>query len=189
MNMSKRVCPYWAGFWLASPLRRFIHDPVKILSPFVKTGMTVMDVGPAMGFFSLPLAELVGPDGKVICVDVQEKMLLSLERRARAAKLAYRIVTRVCEPESLRVDDLAGSVDFVLAFAVVHEVVDVPNFFAEVCKTLKPGALCLLAEPRGHVTARDFAGTLAVAAENGLIKAGNPKIAWSHTALLKKPST
>lgn len=44
--------------------------------------MTVLDVGSAMGFFSLPMAEMVGPGGKVVCIDVQLKMLQVLRRRA-----------------------------------------------------------------------------------------------------------
>jgi len=37
--------------------------------------MTVLDIGCGMGFFSIPLAPMVGPNGKVIWVDMQEKML------------------------------------------------------------------------------------------------------------------
>jgi ubiquinone/menaquinone biosynthesis C-methylase UbiE len=176
--MSKQLCPYWVGFWLANPLRRFFQDPVKILSPYVKTGMTVLDIGPAMGFFSLPLAKMVGPDGNVVCVDVQDKMLRSLERRAKAAQLADRIIARHCKPYSLCIDEFAGMIDFVLAFAVVHEIPDVSNFFAEIYKTLKPGAVCLVAEPRGHVNVGEFAETLSLAGKNGLIKTGEPAITW-----------
>ena len=73
--MSSRVCPFWLGYWLACPARRLIHDPRRMLGPLVKEGMAVLDVGPARGFFTLPLARMVGPSGKVVCVDVQERML------------------------------------------------------------------------------------------------------------------
>lgn len=185
-NMSRRVCPHWLGYWLANPLRRLIHNPDRILAPLVKSGMTVLDIGPAMGFFSFPLAKMVGSSGQVICVDVQEKMILSLQRRAVTVQLAERIVPLVCRPTSLCIDDFNGKIDFVLAFAVVHEVIDVPKFFAEVSEALKPGALCLVAEPKGHVSIRDFEDTLVIARQKGLHEAGSPKIAWSHTALLKK---
>jgi ubiquinone/menaquinone biosynthesis C-methylase UbiE len=184
--MSKFVCPHWVGYWLASPLRRLIHNPEKILAPFVKSGMTVLDVGPAMGFFSLPLAGLVGPDGKVICVDVQEKMLLSLQRRALAANLVDRLLLRTCNSASLCLEDFNGSVDFVLVFAVVHEVADVPIFFSEISRALKPEGVCLVAEPKGHVSISDFGVSLAIAGNNGLGKVGSPGITWCHSALLKK---
>ena len=78
------------------PVGRFGQNPVKILSPYVGSGMTVLDIGPGMGFFTLPMARLVGPAGKVVCADVQPKMLDALRRRAAEAGLADRIDARVC---------------------------------------------------------------------------------------------
>ena len=70
--MAKRVCPVWIGYLLASPIRKLFQNPKKILYHYVKEGMMVLDIGCAMGFFSLPLSEMVGSKGKVICVDVQK---------------------------------------------------------------------------------------------------------------------
>ena len=184
--MAQRVCPYWVGYFLMNPLRDLIHNPDKILTPFVTRGMTVLDIGPGMGFFTLPLAKAVGPNGKVVCVDIQENMLNSLQKRAQAAQLADRIVTRPCQPTSLGLDDFEGRIDFVLAFALVHEVPDVPNFFAEVSKVLKPEAHCLVAEPKFHVSVQDFEETLAAAGQTGLNLVAKPTITWCHTALLRK---
>ena len=66
--MSHTVCPWWLGYVLASPLRRLFLDPVKLLSPYVQAGMTVLEPGPGMGFFTLELARLVGPAGRVVAV-------------------------------------------------------------------------------------------------------------------------
>ncbi len=184
--MAQRVCPYWVGYFLLNPLRRLFQNPDKILSPFVTCGMTVLDIGPGMGFFSLPLAEIVGRDGKVICIDIQEKMLAALERRAQDAHLAERLVIRLGTPTSLGLDDFQGRVDFALAFAVVHEVPDIPGLFAEVFQVLKPGAHCLVAEPKFHVTMKKFERSLAMAKQQGFSMVESPRIAWSHTALLRK---
>jgi ubiquinone/menaquinone biosynthesis C-methylase UbiE len=184
--MSKRVCPFWVGYWLVNPLRRFIHKPDKILAPFVADGMTVLDVGPGMGFFSLPMAEMVGPGGKVVCADVQERMLRSLRRRAAAVQLEDRIVLKVSRPDSLCLGDFEGKIDFALVFAVVHEVPDVPTFFEELCAALKPNALCLVAEPKGHVTLPEFEHSMAIAEQNGLHRVGSLEVAWSHAVVLKK---
>lgn len=74
--MAHRVCPWWIGYLLASPLRRwFGQDPIKIFSPYVREGITVLEPGPGMGFFTIPLARLVGASGKVIAIDVQTKMI------------------------------------------------------------------------------------------------------------------
>src|SRR5512146_1907437 len=118
--MGKRVCPWWLGFFLVSPVRRWLRkeDPAKILAPFVTEGMTVFEPGPGMGFFTLELARLVGRRGRVVAVDVQPRMLLELRRRAGKAGLLDRIDARQGSGERMGLDDLEGQVDFILAFAV-----------------------------------------------------------------------
>jgi ubiquinone/menaquinone biosynthesis C-methylase UbiE len=184
--MAHGVCPYWVGYLLVGPFRRLFHNPEAILRPFVTPGMTVLDIGSAMGFFTLPLAGMVGPNGKVLAVDIQEKMLQSLQRRARKARVSDRIITRVCEPTSLGLGGFDGTIDFAIAFAVLHEVSDARSFFADVFRSLKPGARCLIAEPRGHVSAYEFEQTLSAAGQTGLGVVGNPKITRCHAALLCK---
>ena len=184
--MAHRVCPYWLGFLLVNPFRRLMHDPEKIMCPFVEKGMTVLDIGPGMGFFTLPLAEMVGPGGRVFAVDVQEKMLQSLKSRAGKARLADRIITRVCKPDSLDPGEFEGTIDFALAFAVVHEAPDEQAFFHDVSRSLKPGARCLVAEPKGHVSVREFEQSLSAAEREGLKVEDRLKINRCHAALLAK---
>ena len=184
--MPHRVCPWWIGYFLASPLRKLRQDPRAILSPYVREGMLVLEPGPGMGFFTLELARLAGPAGRVVAVDVQPKMLNALRRRATRRGLAERIETRLAAGEGLPVADLAGRVDFALAFAMVHEVPDQDRFFADVAAALKPGAAALLAEPGGHVSAGDFAATLGTAAAHRLDVTDRPVIAGSHAATLVK---
>lgn len=183
------VCPVWVGYLLASPVRALRQNPVRILSPYVSSGMRVMDIGCAMGFFSLPLARLVKPDGRVICVDLQQKMLDALERRARRARLIDWIERRRCGAQSLGVADLAGQIDFVLAFALVHEVPDTARFFSEIGTGLKPGARVLVAEPRGRVTEAAFRESVAVAESGGFVVVDSPKISRSHAVVLRKASS
>jgi ubiquinone/menaquinone biosynthesis C-methylase UbiE len=178
------VCPWWLGPVLASPLRKLWQDPRRILAPRVREGMTVLEPGPGMGFFTLELARLVGPAGKVVAVDVQERMLAGLRRRAARAGVLARIDTRRATEVAMGIDDLAGRVDLVLAFAVVHELPDAGRFFAEVRPVLAPGGEVLVAEPRGHVSAEAFEATLAAAERAGLRRAPGPEIARSLTALL-----
>ena len=182
--MAERVCPFWVGYLLASPLRRLLQNPEKILGPYVKPGMMTLDVGCAMGFFSLPMARMVGERGKVICVDLQGKMLRSLRKRAMKAGVAERIIPRLCGKDSLSLREFEGKIDFALAFALVHELPDSRRFFDEISKTMKPGARCLVAEPKWHVSAEEFDATLSIAAEIGFQVVDRPKITRSHSALL-----
>jgi len=184
--MPHHVCPWYVGYLLACPLRRLHQNPIKILAPFVRPGMTVLEPGPGMGFFTLDLARLVGPAGLVYAVDIQTKMLRSLERRARRAGLQDLVRARLTEPDSLGVSDLAGRVDFALAFALVHETPSASFFFHQVGETLKPGGLLLFAEPKGHVTDDTFRSELAAAESAGFTVVDHPVIRRSNTALLKK---
>ncbi len=61
--MSKRVCPWWLGYLLVNPLRKLLYKPENILKPYIHEGMTVLEVGSGMGFFTLPMARLVGRIG------------------------------------------------------------------------------------------------------------------------------
>lgn len=71
--MAEHVCRPWIGYLLASPIRRLLHNPRKILAPYVRDGMTVLEPGPGMGFFTLELARMVGPTGRVVALDMQAK--------------------------------------------------------------------------------------------------------------------
>ncbi len=111
--MSERVCPWWLGYFLASPLRRLMLDPYQLLAPYVREGMTVLEPGPGMGFFTVELARLVGT-GRVIALDIQPKMIEGLKRRVAKAGLLDRVDARVARKDSLGLNDLNGKVDFVL---------------------------------------------------------------------------
>ena len=111
---------------------------------------------------------------------------LFLKRRAARAGLAGRVEARHVGPETLGVDDLAGSVNFTLAYAVVHEMPDAARFFKEAAAALKQGASLLLAEPSGHVKPAEFEEELALAARAGLEVVERPSIRRSHAAVLKK---
>ena len=186
ISMSRTVCPWWLGYFLAHPLRRRIHDPVGILRPFVSEGMTVLEPGPGMGFFTVELARLVGPSGRVVAVDVQPRMLEGVRRHSGKEGLSGRIEARLARGDGMGVDDLAGKVDFVLAFAVVHEMPDAERFFAEAGAVMKQGSKLLLAEPRFEVPERQFADTLRVAGRCGLRVERRLSIRWTRAAVLVK---
>ncbi|OFW64425.1 MAG: methyltransferase type 11 [Actinobacteria bacterium RBG_13_63_9] len=179
--MAQRVCPWWVGYLLISPLRRWFQNPEKILGPHIREGMTVLEIGPGMGFFTIPAAVLVGARGRVITVDVQEKMLNVLMRRAKKYGVAERIDARVCAPDDIGVTE---PVDVCLAINVAHEAPDVPALFSQIRSILKPGGKMLLVEPTHHVSEADFQVTLDQALEAGFEVAGTPTISGRRSVLL-----
>lgn len=92
--MCDHVCSWWLAYTFDNPVRRVVHDPARVLAPYVTRGMTVVDGGCGMGFFSIELARLVGDEGAVIATDVQQKMLDAVGARARRAGLSRRIRLR-----------------------------------------------------------------------------------------------
>ena len=183
-NKGHHVCPWYMAYLFDNPLRPLVHDPEKILGPYVRPGMTVLDIGCGMGFFSLGMARMVGPEGKVISLDLQARMLEILEKRALKRGLSERIEGRLVEKEAFPVD---SPVDFALCFWMVHEVPDQVQFFRELGRALKPGAHALIAEPgMRHVKREDLEETVHTAAAAGFSVTHRPKIRMSHAVVLKK---
>ncbi len=175
--MAERVCPPWIGYFLLNPLRKLVENPDKIFGQFVREGMVVLEPGCGMGFFTLHLARMVGPEGRVIAVEIQDKMLTVLGRRAQRAGLLDRIELRRVGADGYDLDDLSGQVDFTAAIHVVHEVPDQGLFFDQIWKVLRPQGRLLVVEPKGHVSKDRFEQTVAIAEKAG----------FKPEALLRKP--
>jgi ubiquinone/menaquinone biosynthesis C-methylase UbiE len=184
--METHVCPWWIGYLLASPIRRLIQNPEEILRPYLRQDMQILEIGPGMGFFTLPMARMIGPAGKIYAVDVQEKMLASLIRRAKKANLIDRIETRLSPGPSLNIENLAGRIDFALAFAVLHEIPDIQQALASITASLKDGGVLMIAEPQNHVNEDEFQTTVTRAQNCGLIEKSNPVIKRSHSIVMIK---
>jgi len=109
----------------------------------VRAGHTVLDVGSGGGFDSLIAAEMVGPRGRVIGVDMTEAMLN--KSRSVAKKMGLNQVEfRYGLAESLPVDD--ASVDVVISNGVINLCPDKYGVFREIFRTIKPGGSLYLAD-------------------------------------------
>jgi ubiquinone/menaquinone biosynthesis C-methylase UbiE len=184
--MRDHICPPWVGRLLLTPLRMLVENPQEILGSFVREGMVVVEPGCAMGYFTLPLARMVGPTGRVVAVDIQPKMLASLEKRARKVGLIDRIDLRQAGPDSLGIDDVAGTADFCTVIHMAHEVPDQDRLFNEISATLRPGGRAFLMEPGWHVTENEFALSLSAAAATGLRRIESPDVQGDRKALFER---
>jgi ubiquinone/menaquinone biosynthesis C-methylase UbiE len=182
--MANHICPWWVGYLLAIPLRRIFENPDKLVAPFVCNGMTVIDYGCGMGFFTIPLARLVGPSGKVIAVDIQEKMLNVLRRKAQRTGLSDRMTLLAAGSQQEIKED---SVDFVTALYVIHEIGDPPAFFNDMRRVMKPGAKILMLEPRFHVAEKEFRRSVEMAEATGLVLNSAFDSSRSLRVVLSKP--
>ena len=184
--MAGRVCPFWMGYFLISPLRKFRQNPVKILDPYLHAGMSVLDFGAAMGYFSIPMAELVSPGGSVVSVDIQDRMLRVLAKRAEKAGVGSVVSTHLLKAGPVDLGLYQGRMDFVLLFAVAHEVPDQEALFGELSKVLKPGGKLLFSEPAGHVSKSKFEASIRVAEGKGFSRRNQVPIRGAISILLEK---
>jgi len=180
LHRGDHVCPWWLAYSFDNPLRRRLHPPEQLFAGLVKPGDTAVDVGCGMGHFTLGLARMVGPQGRVVAVDLQEMMLARVRRRAEKAGLLDRIRLHCAGKASL---ELRLEADFVVASWMVHEVPDRAAFLREIAAVMKPGARFFVAEPRGHVSAEELESTVALAEAAGLRVESRPRVALSRAVV------
>jgi ubiquinone/menaquinone biosynthesis C-methylase UbiE len=149
--------------------------------------MRALDVGCGAGFNTEGLARLVGPEGRVVAVDLQPRMLAMTARRLGRSGLSERV-----ELVEAGVEDLGiGSqrpFDFAVAFWMIHEVGNVEHFFEQLRDALASGAAMLMCEPKLHVSRRAFEDSVQAAIRAGFEERDRPAVALSRSALLVKPS-
>ena len=177
------TCPWWLLFTFDNPIRKLVHNPEKILASYIKPGETVLDVGCGMGYFTHGLAKLVGPEGKVIAADLQEQMLVGLHKRGERFGLMDRIQLHQSTPDQIGVE---LSIDFALAFWMVHEVRQPENFLQQIYEMLKVDGKFLFVEPILHVTGKAFEQTVSLAREIGFQEIARPNIRASRAVVFRK---
>lgn len=179
----ERVCPVERAGSLDSVPRRLLQNPRKILGPYLREGMTALDVGCGPGFFTIPMAHLVGSTGRVIAVDLQEGMLDRIRRKIAGTEIEKRILLHKCDRNSI---GITGMVDFALMFYLVHELPDQEIFFGEMARIVQPAAQVLIVEPPFHVSKTAFENSLAKAEAAGFVRCRGPKMFLNKTAVLQR---
>ncbi len=181
-NDRNRVCPVELANSLDSKIRRWVQDPQKILSPYIREGMKVLDVGCGPGFFSIELAKMVGRNGKVYSVDLQEGMLQKVRNKITGTTLEGIIKLIKCEEDEIVVQD---KVDFILAFYMVHEVPNKDKLFKTLKNILNEKGEFLIVEPKlFHVSKKEFDLTIGKAESVGFKATKGPKIRFSFSSIL-----
>ena len=183
MENSNRVCPVEMSGSLDNKFRRLFQNPKKILRPYIKEGMTVLEIGCGPGFFTIDLAQMVGESGRIIAADLQEGMLQKIREKIQGTELEERIILHKCEKNKIGVSE---HIDFILLFYVVHEIPKKEDFFNQIETILKPNGLVLIVEPPFHVSKSAFEETLKKARAVGLIDIKGPMMLFQKTVILKK---
>ncbi|RJS74270.1 methyltransferase domain-containing protein [Candidatus Bathyarchaeota archaeon] len=122
--------------------RRLIQPPETVVERMgLKPGMTVVEIGPGKGSYTIAVARRVLPNGKVYAVDIQESVVERLKKRIEREGIT-NVYPKIDDVYALSFDD--SSVDRVLAITVLPEIPDPIKALRELHRILKPdGLLCL----------------------------------------------
>jgi len=119
------------------PIRRLFEPPRKLIEPYVKNGQVVADLGCGSGYYTLALAKLVGPKGKVYAVDLGKNCIRTLEKKTQ--KGGYRNIEAYASSASDVSFIKDRSVDFVLANGLLCSMSDHRQLAVnEIKRILKP---------------------------------------------------
>lgn len=132
--------------WLVRAEREQEENPdlaLKLLA--IPEGSVVADLGAGVGYYSLKIAKIAGPKGKVYATDLQPEMLRML--RTRAQKAGIRNVETI--PGAIDAANLPdGAMDIVLLVDVYHEFSEPQKMLRDIAKSLKPDGRLILLEFR-----------------------------------------
>lgn len=185
-TQKKNVCRVEHAGVLDIRIRKLFHNPKKMLNPYIDKGMAVLDIGCGPGFFSLEMAEMVGKTGKVTAVDLQEEMLEIVKKKMEQSGLQNRIDLHKCENDRI---GLSKEFDFILIFYMLHEVPNQSAFLREILTLLNKEGKALIAEPKFHVSKKDFSHSMELLKNIGFDIVEEPNIFISRAALIKKSAS
>ena len=139
------ACPYSQRFWVEAPHPLITRPRLReILDP--KPGERILEVGPGTGYYTLEVADWVGPDGAVDVLDLQQEMLDHTMRRAAERGLANVTPTQ-SDATAMPYDD--GTYDAAYLVTVLGEVPDQDAAIRELARVLRPGGRLIVGELMG----------------------------------------
>lgn len=136
------ACPYNQRLWIQAPhpliTRRRLQE---ILAP--SPGERVLEVGPGTGYYALPVAEWLRPDGTLEVLDVQQEMLDHTLRRAQEGRLENVVATHA-DARAMPYED--GRFDGAYLVTVLGEIPDQGAALRELHRVVKMGGRVVIGE-------------------------------------------
>jgi len=135
-------CPASLTWLVNNPIRRCYMRPV-LDRVSIRSGERVLELGPGPGIFTMDAAQRVGPQGKLIAVDIQPEMIAQVQERVQEAGLT-NVETHIASAYELPLDD--ATIDRAFLIAVLPEIPDQARALAELHRVVKPGGLLSITE-------------------------------------------
>lgn len=136
--------PEFLANLIDNPLRRKIQPPNEMpIRHGIEPGMTVLEVGPGNGRYTLEIARRVGDKGKVVTVDIEPKMIERVTQRALTEKIT-NLEAKVANVYGLPFDD--GAFDAICMIAVISEIPEPEKAMREFYRVLSPSGTLAFSE-------------------------------------------
>jgi ubiquinone/menaquinone biosynthesis C-methylase UbiE len=136
------ACPYGQRFWVEAPHPFITRERLQAaLAP--QQGETVLEVGPGTGYYTLGVAEALGPDGLLHVLDLQQDMLDHTMRRAVDAGIE-NVEPRQGDARLLPYAE--SSFDAAYLVAVLGEIPDQDVALRQLARVLRPGGRLVVGE-------------------------------------------
>jgi SAM-dependent methyltransferase len=140
-------CPASQAGMLLHPLRPLIQPVGPTLQKFhLKGGDTVLEIGPGPGYFTVEASRIVGPQGRVVCLDLQPGMLTLLRQRLGERQVAN---AHPVAGDALDLPLADHSVGAAFLVTVLGEIPDRPRALAELRRVMRPGGVLSFSEALG----------------------------------------
>jgi len=158
------ACPYGQRFWVEAPHPIISRDRLRqVLRP--EPGERLLEIGVGTGYYSLDLAEWVGPEGQLELFDLEQKFLDHVMRAAGERSLANLVPT---QGDATALPYEEGSMDAVILTAVLGEIPDTAAALREIRRVLEPGGRLVVGELFGDPHFTTLASLKSQAGEAGL---------------------
>ena len=167
------ACPYNQRFWVQAPHPFITRDRLReVLAP--RPGERILEVGPGTGYYTLHMADWVGPEGSVEILDVQQEMLDHTMGRANEAGLE-NLAPTLADAAAMPYED--GSFDAAFLVTVLGEIPDQDAALRELARVLRPGGRLVVGELMGdphYVSIKPMRLRAAAAGLEFQTRSGNP---------------
>ncbi len=135
---ARTVFPASSASSLLLPVRERLMPIKETLERFhLREGDTVLELGPGPGYFSIEASRMIGPTGRLLCLDIQPGMAAILRERLRDEGSYGQPVVG----DAIQLPLAGGSVDKAFLVAMLGEIPDRPAALAELRRVIKPGGV------------------------------------------------
>jgi ubiquinone/menaquinone biosynthesis C-methylase UbiE len=159
------ACPYGQRFWVEAPHPIITRGRLRsVLRP--DAGERILEIGPGTGYYTLDMAQWVGPEGRVEIFDLQREFLDHTAGRA-AERGLLNVAPTQGDATSLPYEDT--SMDAVVLTAVLGEIPESVAALRQIRRVLKPSGRLIVGELFGDPHFTTQAALKRQAAEAGLV--------------------